>query len=99
MIVPTTASELSAPRRFMSSAHIVRIWSPSTTSPRSSTRITRSASPSTAMPMSARYWRAISATCSGWVAPQPSLMLVPLGLLPTATTSAPSSSSTVGATL
>ena len=41
--------------------------------------------------MSARYSRTARAMALGWVEPQSSLMLVPLGLTPTGITSAPNS--------
>ena len=40
----------------------------------------------------------LAAAARGWVEPQPSLMLVPLGVTPSGTTSAPSSHSASGAT-
>ncbi len=61
--------------------------------------MTRSASPSNAMPTWA-FCRFISAhICSGWTEPHPRLMLVPSGLQLIENTCAPSSDSTLGATL
>src|SRR5215213_1799137 len=80
-----------------SSARIATIWSPSTTSPRSSTASMRSPSPSNAIPRSHP-----SLVTSCWsarrsVAPQPTLMFVPSGESPIATTVAPASSNARGA--
>ena len=74
-------------------------WSPSTSAPFSSTMTTRSASPSSAMPMSARTSWTFLDSAAGYIEPQFRLMLTPFGSLPIATTSAPSSQSTFGATL
>ncbi len=98
MTVVTTVFFGSLPCLSMRSAHSAMTASPSTTCPRSSTMITRSASPSSAMPMAAPLRTTSRATCSGWSAPMLWLMFLPLGLIPSAITSAPSSPNTSGAT-
>src|SRR6185503_7231412 len=60
--------------------------------------IRRSPSPSSATPRSAPCSSTFACRCFGCVAPTPALMLMPSGSLPTATTSAPSSWNTGGAT-
>ena len=67
--------------------------------PFSSAITTRSASPSSAMPKSARISRTLLHMACGAVEPQSRLMLVPSGVTPKGTMSAPSSHSTSGATL
>ena len=53
MTVATSVSFLSRPSRFIATARIAMIWSPSITRPSASTARHRSASPSCAMPTSA----------------------------------------------
>ena len=99
MTVATTPPPESLPASNQVRAISAMIWSPSTTVPFSSTMTTRSASPSSAMPMSARTSWTFLERLAGWVEPQSSLMLKPLGSSWMAITSAPSSQSAAGATL
>ena len=77
--VTTTVSLRSRPRSCRSTALMAMIWSPSTSAPLRSTASTRSASPSNASPASAPWSTTARCRSPGWVEPQPSLMLVPLG--------------------
>ncbi len=79
MTVTAIASLRSAPRPCRSIAVIVMIWSPSTSSPCSSTAMTRSPSPSSARPSAAPRSTTVRRRTSGCVDPQPSLMLCPSG--------------------
>ena len=82
--VATTAPPLQLAAALHAASAISAIsWSPSTSRPFSSTTISRSASPSSARPMSAPLVdHASPAAPAGAVEPQPSLMLVPLGVTP-----------------
>ena len=64
---------------------------------RVSAMICRQASPSRARPISAPCSRTACAKACGWVAPTPSLMLIPFGLQPIVMTCAPNSCNTAGA--
>ena len=99
MTVATTPPPLSRPVSAQLEAISAMMWSPSTIAPCSSQMTTRSASPSSAMPMSAPRSSTVLARRAVSVEPQPRLMLKPSGSAPMAMTSAPSSHSTVGATL
>ena len=99
MTVPTTPPPFSRSVPAQALAIRAMIWSPSTGWPVSSQMARRSASPSSAMPMSARYSFTARTRASGWVEPQSSLMLKPLGDTPSGITSAPSSYRASGATL
>ncbi len=99
MTVATTVFFLSSSSRIIRSAHMAMSTSPSTICPRSSTTMTRSASPSSATPMAAPRFTTSARTFSGWSAPESLLMLMPFGFTPMAVTWAPSSWSTIGATL
>ena len=89
--MPTTPPPLSLSLFDQLLAIRARIWSPSMMRPCSSAITTRSASPSSAMPKSARTSRTLSHIACGAVEPQSRLMLVPSGVTPIGTMSAPSS--------
>ena len=89
MTVVTTVFPASVPFSIMSLAHMTRMWSPSMTSPFSSTHRQRSASPSCAMPMSAPSASTVFCSDSRCVEPQASLMLTPSGSAWITCTSAP----------
>ena len=97
MTVTTTVLPARCPRPARSVAKRAMSSSPVLGAPVWSTATSRSASPSRARPTSASWASTAAATNSGWVEPQPSLMLVPSGSQATATTVAPSRSRTIGA--
>ena len=78
--VTTTASSVSSPRSRRSIAHRAMRWSPSTSSPRSSTASTRSASPSKASPTAAPEATTAACRSAGWVEPQPVVDVATVGL-------------------
>ena len=97
MTVATRTLFRSVPSARRSSAQIPITASPSTSSPRSSTAMSRSASPSKAKPISRPAAATVSASRSGCVEPQPSLMFVPFGASNRTVTSAPSERNRSGA--
>ena len=92
--VITVTATRSTPR---SSARIATIWSPSTSSPFSSTASIRSPSPSNAIPRSKPPSTTVRCRSARSVAPQPTLMLWPSGASPIACTSAPQRANASGA--
>ena len=98
MTVTTTVLPASRPRPARSVAKRARSSSPVVAAPVWSTATSRSASPSSARPTSAPLATTAAPTRSGWVDPQPSLMLVPSGSRAMASTVAPRRSRTRGAT-
>ena len=79
MTVTTTVLPASRPRPARSVANRASSSSPVVAAPVWSTATSRSASPSRARPTSAPLATTSAASDSGWVEPQPSLMLVPSG--------------------
>ncbi len=96
MTVATTRLLRSPPLAFQCRAMIDMITSPLAGTPSSSTAMRRSASPSKASPIRPPVRAARN---SGWVAPHPSLMFIPLGSAASTSTSALSRVNSSGAAL